>query len=91
MTDTCDFCYLFNKLKKDISNSLNSIPNFEYSEIFNPTELLNYFIKKQQMLIETGNSSTRDREEIEDLIKKLEKCEIIIEHRKTEQITERYL
>ena len=50
--------------------------------VFNPTELLKYFVNKQQLILETLDPYKNELDETEDLIKKLERCEIIMEHRK---------
>ena len=85
-TDLCDYCEWFDKKKLQIKAQLKRIENFEYSDIFDPKELLKSFVLKKQEMLSVENPETEAINEIEHLIINLERCEIIMGHREIARI-----
>ena len=65
---------------------MKKIENFEYSDIFDPKELLKSFVLKKQEMLCVENPETEAINEIEHLIINLERCEIIMGHREIARI-----
>ena len=76
LTDLCDYCEWARNAKSDINIYLKANKEFELKENFEVEKLIQYFDSKKRNI-----SCAEKINEIELLLHKLEKYQIVIEHR----------